>query len=197
MVYRIVITFLRLYYALFFKLEIIGFDNVPKEGAAIICSNHISNFDPPTIAVPIKRLPSFIAKKQLFKSKFFNWVFTNLDAIPVDRDKPDMSSFRTVLDRLKNNHLVVVFAQGHRVKESEFDAKAAKAGVALFAVKSGADVIPTAIISDYKRFGKVKLVFGEPISFADYKGKKVDTETLNEISTSLMEKVNSLIEENS
>lgn len=187
MIYTIVIFIVRVYYKIFFKVECRGLENVPKEGAAIICSNHISNYDPLSIAAVLDRLPSFLAKKELFANKFFTWFLTSVDAIPVDRGKADMNSFRTVMSRLKEGHLVCIFAHGHRTKDAE--AKDAKAGTALFAVKSGVSVIPTSIITEYKLFQKVIISFGAPIDFSEYKGKRVGSEELNEIATGIMEKV--------
>ena len=66
MVYLIVKFFIKIYIALFFKVEIKGVDFVPKKGAAIICSNHISNFDPVFLAACIDRMPRYLAKRELF-----------------------------------------------------------------------------------------------------------------------------------
>lgn len=79
------------------------------------------------------------------------------------------------------------FAEGTRVKEGE--AKAAKAGVALFALKGEAPIVPICISSKYKFRSIVHIRYGEPIYLDEYKGQKVTTEMMEEITEKVMEKV--------
>lgn len=190
MLYPIVKTLVRVYYAIFFRVTVIGEENIPKEGSAVLCSNHISNYDPLTLAAYLKRLPRFMAKKELFKNRALGWLITNLNAFPVDRSIADMSAFKNAVKILKSGEMIGIFAQGTRVKEG--DEKAAKAGVALFAVKGDAPVIPIAISGSYKPFSKLVINYGKPIELEEYRGKRVNTETLGEITEMIMEKVNEL-----
>ena len=32
-----------------YRIKVVGKKNIPKEGPVIICSNHISNLDPPVV----------------------------------------------------------------------------------------------------------------------------------------------------
>ncbi len=187
MLYTIIRPVLWLFYKIFFRYKFYGAENVPAEGAAIICGNHLSMLDPISVVLGIKRLPCFIAKKELFANKLFAKVLSTLKAFPVDREKMDMKAIKTALKVLKEGELLGIFAQGTRVKDGED--VAAKAGVALFAVKSGAPVIPVAIKTNYKLFSKIEVFFGEPISFEEFKGKKVTTEELNDIAEGIMGKV--------
>ncbi len=191
MLYSIIRPILRLFYALCFRYKVYGAENVPKEGAAILCANHLCLLDPISVVLGFKRLPCFIGKKELFENKLLAKIFMSLKAFPVDREKMDMKAMKTALKNLKDGELLGIFAQGTRVKEGE--AVAAKAGVALFAIKSGAPVIPVGIKSTYKPFSKIEVFYGEPISFEEYKGKKVSTEEMGEIAENIMAKVNELI----
>ena len=47
--------FLHLACIIYFNLKIVGKENVPKEGAYILCANHKSNWDPPLVVSSIKR----------------------------------------------------------------------------------------------------------------------------------------------
>lgn len=196
MYFKLAKFFCKIYYNIFFRMSVYGTQNVPADGAAIICANHISAYDIVTLALALNKLPSYLAKAELFESKnpfcmLLGWFLLKLDAIPVNRKKTDMKAYKTVLNKLKNGAQIGIFAHGTRMKDAA--AADAKAGVAFFAVKSGAPVIPVAIISDYKLFGKIDVVFGEPIDFSEYAGKKVTSEELAEISVSIMEKVERLI----
>ena len=68
-----------------FPTKVIGVENVPVEGPVLICSNHVSMVDPVLIATSFKRQITFMAKKELFGTKFTNWFFRNLGMVPVDR----------------------------------------------------------------------------------------------------------------
>lgn len=191
MLYRIAKVVMNIYYGLFFRVKTEGIENVPDKGGAILCCNHISNYDPITVALRLNRLPRYISKKELFDNKLFAKVLSTLKAFPVDREKMDFAAIKNCLNVLKEGELLGIFAQGRRVKEGE--TAAAKAGVALFAVKSGAPVIPVAIKSTYKPFSEIKVIYGEPISFEEYKGKRVTSEELSEIADDIMEKINGML----
>lgn len=182
--YYFVKIFIRLFYGIYFRTTVEGLENVPKEGAAILCGNHISNFDPITMAAYLKRLPRYMAKKELFDVPFVGWLARKFHAFPVDRNTADMTAFKTVIKILKSGEIIGMFAQGSRVKEGE--EKAAKAGVALFAMKGNAPVIPVSISGTYKPFSKLKICFGTPITLEEYQGKRLNTETLNEITDIIM-----------
>lgn len=193
MLYHIIHFVGSIFYALFFRVTVTGQENIPKEGAAILCGNHISNFDPITMALYMKRLPHYMAKKELFQVPVLGWLITHLNAFPVDRNSADMNAFKMAIKVLKSGELVGMFAQGTRVKPGE--EKAAKAGVALFAMKGNAPVIPVAISGSCKLFSKMKISYGEPLYFEEYRGKRLNTETLELITGQIMDKINEMIEE--
>jgi 1-acyl-sn-glycerol-3-phosphate acyltransferase len=168
-----------------------GTENIPNEGPIIICANHIHGMDCVPVAISNKRVINFVAKKELFKYKFFNWFFVKLNAIPVDRESSDMKAYKETLRRLRDGKAVCIFAQGTRVRE--IDTKAAKQGVALFALMSGAVVVPALITGRYVPFfGNIKIRYGSPITLEEYKGIKVESEILAEITEKIMEKVSEL-----
>lgn len=179
-----------IFYGILFRSKIIGAENVPKKGGAILCANHISNYDPITVAVHTWRPVHFMAKKELFAKPAVKLLIEALKAFPVDRDKTDMNAFKTAIQLLKGGELVGIFAQGTRVKEGE-DASA-KAGVALLAVKSNVPVIPVAISGQYKKFQRMHITFGKPISLEEYAGRKVKSAELTEIADKIMAEVEAL-----
>ena len=65
----------------------------------------------------------------------------------------------------------------------------AKPGVALFSIKSKADIIPMSIITNYRLFSKVKVVIGEPIDMSKYYNSKVDKEDYPKIAQEVFDKV--------
>lgn len=186
--YPFVKLIVKLFYKIMFKVTVVGKENVPKDGSGVLCCNHISNFDPLTMAVFLDRLPRFIAKKELFENKLFGALLRNLQAFPVDRQATmDMKAFKTAINVLKGGELLGIFAEGTRVKEGE--EKAAKAGVAMFALKGNAPVIPVAVSGKYKFRKEVRIEFGEPMSLDEYRGVRISSDMMEEITEKIMGKV--------
>ncbi len=186
--YPVVKVLVGLFYKIMFKVTIVGKENVPQNGNGVLCCNHISNYDPLTMAVYLDRLPRYIAKKELFNNKLLAALLRNLKAFPVDRETVmDMKAFKTAISVLKGGEMLGIFAEGTRVKEGE--EKAAKAGVAMFALKGHAPVIPVAISGKYKFRSEIRIEFGKPISLEEYGSGKITTAMMEEITEKIMGKV--------
>jgi 1-acyl-sn-glycerol-3-phosphate acyltransferase len=84
----------------------------------------------------------FLARKTLFVG-FFKWLYPQWNAIPVDQDRPDMSSLKTIIRKLKEGHRVLVFPEGARTLDGEIGEAAP--GIGLIAAKSGAVIQPVRI----------------------------------------------------
>ncbi|MDR2940576.1 MAG: 1-acyl-sn-glycerol-3-phosphate acyltransferase [Clostridiales bacterium] len=191
MFYRVTIFFFKALFLIFYRIQCVGLENVPKEGAAIICSNHTDFKDPALIAVLSKRVLHFMAKKQLFENKLFAFVFKNLNAFPIDRESGrDIEAMRKAANVLKQGEVLGIFFEGRRIKEGE--AKSAKAGVVLFALKSKAPIIPTYISGNYKLFSKLTVKYGDPVFFEGHYGQKVTQELLEKLTKVVSEKVEAL-----
>lgn len=177
----------KIYYKFMFRMDIQGEEHITTEGGVVLCCNHMSNLDPTTMAAFVKRPVRYIAKKELFEKRWSAKLLSSLGAFPVDRQTTDMKALKTAIKLLKNGEALGIFAEGTRVKEGE--AKAAKAGVALFALKGEAPIVPICISSKYKFRSIVHIRYGEPIYLDEYKGQKVTTEMMEEITEKVMEKV--------
>lgn len=188
MFYRMAQFVLRLYFCIFYRLKVTGQENCPKEGAVILCANHVHFMDPMFIGSVTKRKTRFLAKKEIYSNWFFRLVLINgLTTIPVDRGTSDMKAFKTAVAYLKDGGAVGIFAQGTRRKE--LDVKDAKAGVALFALKGNAPVLPVCITSTYKLFSPVYINYGKPLDLNEYRDKKIKSELLEEMTELIMTKV--------
>ncbi len=83
MFYKFAKTVVKIIFSLIFKIKVIGKENIPKNGPVIICSNHISNFDPPVVGITSPRDIHFMAKEELFEKSWLNKILTNVGAFPV------------------------------------------------------------------------------------------------------------------
>jgi 1-acyl-sn-glycerol-3-phosphate acyltransferase len=174
-----------------FRIKVTGREHLPKEGAYLLCSNHLSVFDPVSLALQMKPQPRFMAKKELFRKRFPNWFWRKLGAYPIDRAaQADMAAYRTTMDTLKKGQPVIIFSQGTRMKE--FDN--AKGGVAVFALKAGVPIVPAGIRGTYRLFSRMEIEFGPPISLEEYAGEKIKTEIVNEVMEKVVKSVSALVE---
>ncbi|GIO83569.1 1-acyl-sn-glycerol-3-phosphate acyltransferase [Paenibacillus faecis] len=170
MIYSFCRGALRLIYKLLFRLEAHGLEHIPAEGGVLLCSNHLSNLDPPTIGILLQRKVHFMAKKELFDIFGLGWLIKQLGAFPVKRGGVSKESIKTALTLLREGHVMGIFPEGTRNKGE--DASIGKRGAATFALRSDAAVIPVAIIGNYKLFRKMKVVYGPPVDLSAFKEDK-------------------------
>lgn len=192
MFYRFAKSLVWLYYHLFYRIEMIGRSNLP-EGGALLCPNHISLNDPLLVAVSFPRQVQFMAKSELFQNPFLRWFLTKVGTFPVKRGETDLTSIKTTLRLLKEDHWIGLFPEGTRMKSGQLGP--ANPGVALFAIKSGKPVVPIAIVGSYRLFSRVKIIIGQPIDFSGSKKEKMTNDDYYAISQEVMKQIARLKEE--
>ncbi|MCI8411302.1 MAG: 1-acyl-sn-glycerol-3-phosphate acyltransferase [Clostridia bacterium] len=177
------------YCKIVYRAEIVGKDNIPKEGPIIICGNHRSFLDPPLIEATCGRYARFLAKEELTKNKFLAFLGIIFDAILVKRDSKEVKAIKESLKTLKNGDCLALFPEGTRngLEKGE----EVKDGAAFFAVRSGAKVVPCGIKGGTKENRKVTITYGKPLDFSKYKGAK-DKETLDKVTKEIMDNIISL-----
>ncbi|WP_096200957.1 lysophospholipid acyltransferase family protein [Bacillus sp. FJAT-45350] len=183
-------TIFRTYLRSFYKPEVIGSDNIPKEGPVILCCNHISNLDPPFLGCFIERPINFMAKAELFDIPVLKGLLPKVGAFPVKRGMGDKQALRNGLAILKEDNMLGLFPEGTRSKDGELGKGLTGAG--FFALRTNAVILPCAIIGPFKKFNKIKLVYGEPLDFTEYRELK---KSADEATEYIMEGIRSLIEE--
>ena len=160
-----------LWLILFYRMKTYRRENVPLEGPILLISNHQSFLDLTVIGQAVRyRHFHPMARKTLFRNKFFGWYITMLNAFEVDQDKGDIKAIRTAIDRLKQDHLVLVFPEGARTEDGKMGdiqpgvmliLKRAKPTILPMAVDGVWDVYPPG--GKLKKTGGVGAIFGEPI----------------------------------
>lgn len=177
MLYKLFRFFFRILFKLLFRLEAKGVNNIPPHGAVILCSNHISLWDPPVVGTPLPRMVHFMAKAELFDVPVLGPVIKRLGAFPVKRGGVSKDSIKATLMLLRSGEMLGIFPEGSRNTKNG----SAKKGAATFALKSSATVIPVAIKGNYKLFQKMQISYGRPIDLdqiqSDDPGQRVDLAT--------------------
>ncbi|MBB6449018.1 1-acyl-sn-glycerol-3-phosphate acyltransferase [Geomicrobium halophilum] len=178
MIYRIGQFICRIVLSMVFFAKIEGKEHIPANGPVIICSNHKSNFDPPLLGSYIKRPLRFMAKEELFTSKWFGPLITKLGAFPVKRGTGDRGALRKGTQILRDNEVLLLFPEGNRSKTEEIEDGLAGAGY--FALKSSATVIPAYIKGKYKPFRRVTAFYGPPVPLDDLRNEKASSQEVTD-----------------
>ncbi|KYG33120.1 lysophospholipid acyltransferase family protein [Alkalihalobacillus trypoxylicola] len=182
----------RVFLSSFYKVEIVGEENIPKEGGVVLCSNHISNLDPPLLGAYLQRPIHYMAKQELFEKPILKGLLPKLGAFPVRRGMSDKQALRTAIQYLKDGEILGLFPEGTRSKDGKLGKGLSGAG--FFALRSKATVIPCAIVGPYQKFKVVKMVYGKPIDFETYREQKIGAE---EATSIIMSEIQKLIDEHS
>ena len=147
-------NFIKVVFKLVFKLKIKGLENVPPKGTKyIVAINHTCALDPIFVACS-KNIPPlhFMAKAELFENPIAAWFMTHMYSFPVRRGKGDTSAIEYGEKILNEGHVMAICPEGRRIKDKNGVPQRAKAGVAVIAKATGADILPVAIYCD----GKIK-----------------------------------------
>jgi 1-acyl-sn-glycerol-3-phosphate acyltransferase len=181
----------------FMGLKTVGTDNLPKKGPVIVAANHVSNWDPAIVAIGIPRPVYFMAKVELFNNIFLGKLLKALHAFPVKRGSADRKAIRHALDILDQGKVLGIFPEGAR-KKVKPDVKV-QAGVAMLALKSGAQVVPAACIGTQSSFPlgwlhPLVLKVGEPVNLDKFRDQKINSALLEQVSKEIMQEINRLLD---
>lgn len=189
LLYTVFRTGFRVLFKTIFRWEIHGLENIPAAGPTILCANHISNWDPPFIGSPLDRPVHYMAKEELFRVPVFGWLIRQFGAFPVRRGGVSKESIKLALQLLGQGRVMGVFPEGTRKNTGGVGKK----GAAMLALKSGATVIPVAIVGNYKPFRKMKVFYGKPVDLSEFAEGGADV--LEAATDKIMAAIRSMIRE--
>jgi glycerol-3-phosphate dehydrogenase (NAD(P)+) len=158
------------FFLIYFRLDRVGREHLPRTGPLLLASNHRSFLDPFVIGTLVRRPVYYMAKRELFEKRWQAWVLNGLGAFPIDRGAGDRDAMDTARAILERGDCVVVFPEGTRVRQGPLGDP--RRGVGRLALETGAPVAPVAVIgSDAVRRGwrirprKVRIRVGRPLRF--------------------------------
>ncbi|MGN1094756.1 MAG: lysophospholipid acyltransferase family protein [Eubacteriales bacterium] len=170
-IYRIALFFVRPFYFLFFRIKTKNKENIPdKNTPYIICANHISAHDICFIATRMHRQIFFVAKEEIGKNPIIRFFAKKLGVIFIKRGKADLNALRSSVNVVKNGNVLCIFPQGTRFRDVPAEKEQFKSGVGMIAYRAKADILPVYIHTKNNRakfFGKVDVIFGEPIKYSE------------------------------
>lgn len=170
-----------LFFTAFYRLRRHHLERLPRTGPLLLAANHQSHFDPPAIGMCNPgRATHFLAREGLFTNRFFGWLITALNSVPVSEDKKDMRailrSMRAILGRLEQGVPVLVFPEGSRTPDGEIHDF--ERGIALLLERAKCPVVPIAIEGAYGAFPRgrgfprlfgqrIEIMVGRPIAHGE------------------------------
>jgi 1-acyl-sn-glycerol-3-phosphate acyltransferase len=159
-----------------FRLRADGVENLPQTGGFVLAANHISNFDPWPLGIPLwpRRYLRFMAKSELY------WwplgpIISAGGAFPVRRGERDIEAINTAVRLARDGHIVVMFPHGTRQRKGLVKRYQPKAhtGAARIALEADVPLVPAAIAGTDRlsRLGPLRVRYGAPLDVADLDGK--------------------------
>lgn len=155
---------------LLYDVKIEGRENIDKKSKYLFAPNHVSYLDPPFTSLAGNRKVAYMAKQELFtdKNALLRFLVIHLGAFAVNRENPEIATFKTVFDLLKTDWSLGIFPQGKISNENAITT--VQKGFVTIAKKSKFDIVPIGICGfdgySKKLFGKHMTVkIGKPISY--------------------------------
>jgi 1-acyl-sn-glycerol-3-phosphate acyltransferase len=155
-----------------------GKTRVPERGPCIVVANHASYLDPAVLGSASPRKLHFLINRRVYRYLPLRWFYYMMDAVPVSTDRADLAALRRALQVLEAGGAVGVFPEGARMKDGQVGE--GKIGFAFLAARSGAPVIPAAIVgahqampvgSSFPRPRPVRVIFGEEMRYDGLEGR--------------------------
>ncbi len=165
-------------FRLFYRIEVHGVERMPAEGPVVIVANHHSFLDPLVVGVVLPRPIAFISRGDLFHIPGLGWLLRKLYTIPVDRGSGDLAAVKAAIRALRAGMAFGIFPEGRRSRSGRLEPF--KTGAAAIALRTGARVLPVAIVGTREIWpigkaprmrGKILVRVGDPIDLEGASGR--------------------------
>ncbi|MFE9683443.1 lysophospholipid acyltransferase family protein [Streptomyces sp. NPDC006285] len=161
------------------KPRVLGAWRVPATGPVIFAPNHSHVLDGPMVIGVAPRASHFLVKKEAWIGPIASFMHAT-GQVKVDRSIADRTAITQALDVLAAGGVLGIFPEGTR---GEGDFASLRAGLTYFAVRSGAPIVPIAVLGSTERQGRlikglpplrsrVDVVFGDPFQAGDGSGRR-------------------------
>jgi len=190
-IYCILRTGLFFYHPVF---RVIGREHVPKDGAYLICANHISMSDPiwVVLGLGLRHIPRVLAKKEALSYFIIGDLMKKVGVIGIDREGNDVHAIKECIRALRNDQQLLIFPEGTRNKPG-MNVKP-KRGAMLLAHRTQVPVLPVYVSVKRRPFGPVTCVIGEPY-LPEFPDKRPTEQQLETAVRDLMDRIYQMGEE--
>jgi 1-acyl-sn-glycerol-3-phosphate acyltransferase len=183
---------LRLFFRLYGRWKIFGKEHIPRTGPVLFAANHASYLDPPLgwAAAYRQRKMWGMARDDLWKNRIIAYLLDSIGVIPLRRRSADRAALRQAIEILNAGETVGIFPEGTRTPDGKL--LPAQPGIALLVQRTGAPVLPVAILGTYEMLprnqkklkrARLAVIFGEPLHFtAEASREEITTKTMEAIA---------------
>ncbi|NCB00045.1 MAG: 1-acyl-sn-glycerol-3-phosphate acyltransferase [Clostridia bacterium] len=182
-------TFARLLVVLLYRVRFEGLEHIPTQGPVLLVANHTSLMDIPAIHMRLKPWIFWVSKKELFKAPVIGSFFSAMGCIPVDRHKVDLHAARGIFGALDAGKIVAIFPQATRVPPERILEHLPRTGVAHFAIKTGAPIVPVLIDGDFRLWRRNRIVFGPSFKLETTPRQRYNHAQLMTFTIEIMQKI--------
>jgi hypothetical protein len=131
----------------FYRVEKVGLENIPDEGACIVVCNHVSYVDAVVIAACVRRPVRFVMDHRIFRVPLLSFIFRTMRTIPIAPAKEDAAmkdrAFAEAADALRAGEIVGIFPEGKLTDTGELNRF--RPGVAQMLATTPVPVLPMAL----------------------------------------------------
>ena len=179
-----------------FRVRVEGAEHLPKKGAAILASNHLSFSDSIFLPLMLRRRVTFVAKAEYFDDPKTAWFFRAVGQIPIKREGGSASqgALDAATEVLQAGGLFGIYPEGTRSPDGRL--YKGHTGVARLALRNKAPVHAVAMVGtrEAQPIGQVKPNFfmpitvriSKPLTFERYYDRADDPRVLREITDQIM-----------
>ncbi|MCQ4085072.1 1-acyl-sn-glycerol-3-phosphate acyltransferase [Streptomyces sp. RB6PN25] len=174
--------------------RVLGAWRIPATGPLILAGNHAHNIDGPMLMGTCPRPVHFLVKKEAFIGPLDPFL-RSIGQLRVDRSGADRAAVTTALGVLARGGVLGIFPEGTR---SGGDFAELRSGLAYFAVRSGAPVVPVAVLGSAREGrmipalpplrSRIDVVFGDPFEAGDGSGRRTRS-ALDAATTRIQERL--------
>lgn len=148
---------IRLIFNLIARVDVSGYENLPKDSSFVIATNHLGFVDVPIAYYALDYWDMFVLIGEKWQDvKLFRWVGKHFNFIFIDRFNPDLKALRKVIALMEENNILVIAPEGTRSRTGALIE--AKPGVSYLASRLGRPIVPVALTGteDKNVFGNLK-----------------------------------------
>jgi 1-acyl-sn-glycerol-3-phosphate acyltransferase len=174
----------RIFARVYHRLDVLSPCRLPRDGPAILVSNHTSPMDPLFIQSVCPRPIVWMMAKEYYELPGLNWIYRQIQAIPVARSGRDMAATREAMRALKHGRILGVFPEGKIELTREL--LPFQTGIALIAAKENAEIFPAFLDGTQRGKSMVQAVLRPQharIAFGPGLGKHLDARSRETLDT--------------
>lgn len=184
---------------------------IPASGGCLIALNHISHVDPLLSAHLVwdhGRVPRYLAKASLFKSKVAGAYFRSAGQIPVERmSRNALGAYDAAVAAVRAGECVVVYPEGTITRDPGSWPMTGKSGAARIALTTGCPVIPVGqwgaqdLLAPYAKRPdlfprkRVTMKVGDPVDLSDLAAQEHTPAVVSQATDRIMDAITALVAE--